>query len=116
MPDGACNSGMGVHMEYYADISTEIFEKIRDHETTKLSLNGDYAKKLTGADQWPWFQKGDGLKLYHPGELPEALRVEILAFLEPFNDLDVHMEIVLHEWMMSLPDDVPDEHSGLAFW
>ena len=56
-------------MEHYLDIETELFEKIREHETTRIQI----PREINGRE----VRTGDTLKLYHPGDGTEALRVEV---------------------------------------
>lgn len=56
-------------MEHYLDIETELFEKIKEHETTEIRI----PRCIDGRK----VKTGDTLKLYHPGDETEALRVEI---------------------------------------
>ena len=92
-------------MEYYLDISTDRFEKIRDHQTLDLCLSKEEAIKASGKKEEPFFKIGDGLKLYHPSDFPEALRVEIESINETDDADQVCLTIRLNEWMMSFPDD-----------
>ena len=102
-------------MEYYFDITTDQFEKIRDHETLDLYLSKAQTEKVTGKEEGPFFKVGDGLKLYHPSDFPEALRVEVETVDEPHDPDQVHLTIRLNEWMMSFPEDRrdSDEFGGL---
>jgi hypothetical protein len=101
-------------MEYYADISTEQFERIRDHETSDLILDRSLACRITGKDADPLFTQGDGLKLYHPSEYPEALRVLVCSLGEAPDSDSVLIHISLEEWMMSFPDDSSGGSKGLG--
>ena len=92
-------------MEYYADISTDQFEKIREHETKDLFLPLSLAQKLTGNSDYPCFKAGEGLKLYHPSAFPEALRVEIRSVEDDGDPETIHLTVELNEWMMAFPDD-----------
>lgn len=56
-------------MEHYLDIETERFEKIKEHEATWMSVPRRVAGREIGI--------GDVLKLYHPGDPTEAIRVEV---------------------------------------
>lgn len=62
-------------MEHYLDIETVLFEKIKEHETTKMRIPPCINKKEV--------RMGDTLKLYHPGDETEALRVEIVNIEKP---------------------------------
>ena len=95
-------------MEYYFDITTDQFEKIRDHETLDLYLSKAQTEKVTGKEEGPFFKVGDGLKLYHPSDFPEALRVEVKTVDEPHDPDQIHLTIRLNEWMMSFPEDRRD--------
>ena len=101
-------------MEYYADISTEQFEKIRDHETTDLILDRSLACRITGKDADPLFTEGDGLKLYHPSEYPEALRVKVCSLGEAPDSGSILIHISLEEWMMSFPDEPSGGNDGFG--
>ena len=56
-------------MEHYLDIETERFEKIKEHEVTWILVPRRVAGREIGI--------GDVLKLYHPGDPTEAIRVEV---------------------------------------
>lgn len=56
-------------MEHYLDIETERFEKIKEHEVTWILVPRRVAGREIGV--------GDVLKLYHPGDPTEAIRVEV---------------------------------------
>ena len=104
-------------MKYYVDISTEQFEGLRDHETDELVIPRSLAEELTGRGAYPFFETGDELKLYHPSDDPEALRMEILSFPggeEESGDLRIRLK--LNEWMMALPKEEFSEDSELLFW
>ena len=100
-------------MEHILDIETEVFEKIKDHEILQFkvpaTMNGVEIKKF------------DTLKLYHPGEEIEALRIEVVG-LEPVMEGQnqdssgsetVHKEMILVEfqlleWMFQMETELDD--------
>ena len=54
----------------YIDIGDKEFQRLKEHETSRLLLNRtDYSQD---------FAPGDVLKLYHPGDPAEALRVSVV--------------------------------------
>lgn len=100
-------------MEYILDIETEVFEQIKNHETVHLQvpavMNGAKLKKF------------DTLKLYHPGEEIEALRIEVVD-LERMpeeegrdyaggtvsEDGTVRIEFQLLEWMFQMETELDE--------
>lgn len=87
-------------MEYYMDISTELFEKIKEHETEELLFKEEELNVLTKKNEFPYFEQGDTLKLYHPGEDPEAFRLEITG--EKIKNGQISLSFERLEWMMAL--------------
>lgn len=103
----------GISVEHILDIETEVFEKIKNHEILQLkvpaTMNGVEIKKF------------DTLKLYHPGEKIEALRIEVVG-LEPVTEEQnqdssgsetVHKEMILVEfqlleWMFRMETELDD--------
>lgn len=103
-------------MKYYVDISTKQFEGLRDHETDELVIPLPLAQKLTNGKDYPYFQTGDELKLYHPSDDPEALRMEILSFPGGEEEGELRIRLKLNEWMMALPKEEFDEDADVLFW
>lgn len=103
----------GKSVEHILDIETEVFGKIKNHEILQLkvpaTMNGVEIKKF------------DTLKLYHPGEEIEALRIEVVG-LEPVTEEQnqdssgsetVHKEMILVEfqlleWMFRMETELDD--------
>lgn len=103
----------GISVEHILDIETEVFEKIKDHEILQFkvpaTMNGVEIKKF------------DTLKLYHPSEEIEALRIEVVG-LEPVTEEQnqdssgsetVHKEMILVEfqlleWMFRMETELDD--------
>lgn len=101
-------------MEYVLDIETEVFEKIKNHETVYFRapalIRGERIKKF------------DTLKLYHPGEEIEALRIEVvgmeqLAEEQRLSDSGgedtsanntIVVEFQLLEWMFQMETELDD--------
>lgn len=101
-------------MEYVLDIETEVFEKIKNHETVHFRapalIRGERIKKF------------DTLKLYHPGEEIEALRIEVvgmeqLAEEQRLSDSGgedtsanntIVVEFQLLEWMFQMETELDD--------
>ena len=103
-------------MKYYVDITTDQFERLRDHETEELVIPLSQARELTGGKDYPCFQIGDELKLYHPSDDPEALRMEILCFPEGEEEGELRIRLKLNEWMMALPEDEYSEDGEVLVW
>ncbi len=103
-------------MKYYVDISTEQFERLRDHETDELVIPLSLAEKLTNGKDYPCFKIGDELKLYHPSDDPEALRMEILSFPEGEEEGSLRIRLKLNEWMMALPKEEYNKDADVLFW
>lgn len=88
-------------MDYILDISTDIFERIKNHETTILPLSKEECPKELKA--------GDGIKLYHPGNQDEALRVVVKGLMqEDAPGCSVQVEIELAEWMFRMETELDD--------
>lgn len=103
----------GKSVEHILDIETEVFEKIKNHEILQLKVPAT----MNGVE----IKKYDTLKLYHPGEEIEALRVEVVG-LEPVTEEQnqdssgsetVHKEMILVEfqlleWMFRMETELDD--------
>ena len=86
-------------MEYVLDIDTELFEKIKEHETVQLTVPA----MLQGRE----VKKYDTFKLYHPGEEVEALRIEVADVVEEKKN-DVVIEFQLLEWMFKMETELDE--------
>lgn len=84
-------------MEYVLDIETEVFEKIKNHETLHL--------KVPAMIQGIELKKYDTLKLYHPGEEIEALRVEVVDIRDS-GENNSEIELNLLEWMFRMETEL----------
>ena len=56
-------------MEHILDIETTLFRQIQEHETVEM--------EIPSRDEGREIKPMDTLKLYHPGEEIEALRIEV---------------------------------------
>lgn len=84
-------------MEHVFDIETAVFEQIKEHQTIHLTVPKE------GRDIKPF----DTLKLYHPGEDVEALRIEVTNVIEE-NETDVTIEFQLLEWMFQMETELDE--------
>lgn len=85
-------------MEHYLDIDTELFEKIKEHETTRIQI----PRMINGRE----VRIGDTLKLYHPGDEGEALRVEMTGVEEMDGNAEVSFDLL--EWMCRLETELDE--------
>ena len=85
-------------MDHYIDVSDEIFDALQSHSTDILPLS------LTeGAD----YQLGDSLKLYHPSNPHEALRVQIDKIdKKEENDAELLLHCSLLEWIFQIETEL----------
>lgn len=90
-------------MEHYIDITTEMFEQIQNHETTVLLL----PQRMYQAKP----QVGDTMKLYHPANPEEALRIEIQSVEEISTEEGEScwkLEITLLEWVFRMETELDE--------
>lgn len=96
-------------MEHYLDIETALFTKIKEHETE----NAVIPRQIGGREVRP----GDTLKLYHPGDETEALRVEITA-VKPDGEATekLHITFALLEWMCQVETELDEMLKEEEMW
>ncbi|HIW60484.1 MAG TPA: hypothetical protein H9880_11475 [Candidatus Anaerobutyricum avicola] len=96
-------------MEHYLDIETALFTKIKEHETE----NAVIPRQIGGREVRP----GDTLKLYHPGDETEALRVEITA-VKPDGEATEKLQITfaLLEWMCQVETELDEMLKEEEMW
>lgn len=90
-------------MEYYIDITTEMFEQIQNHEVHAVCL----PKHLFRAEP----KTGDTMKLYHPANPEEALRVEIQNVEEAEEEgagAGWKLELALLEWVFRIETELDE--------
>lgn len=88
-------------MEHYLDIETERFEKIKEHEMTWILVPRRVAGREIGV--------GDVLKLYHPGDPTEAIRVEVTDVQTADAGQEfIRVSFVLLEWMCRLETELDE--------
>ena len=101
-------------MEYVLDITTDVFENIKEHRTLHLTVPA----VIEGNE----IHKYDTLKLYHPGEEVEAFRIEIVDIMEKSiceeaeqgqmsvdtDEKNVVVEFQLLEWMFQMETELDD--------
>ena len=89
-------------MQYYIDLTTDQFQKLKDHESENVRIPEDQALELTGSDKKPYFTENDTLKVYHPSKDPEALRFAVTGPSTEEEDGTVVIPVELLEWMAIL--------------
>lgn len=90
-------------MEHILDVETEAFIRVKEHETTRLEVPA----VIEGRE----LRQYDTIKLYHPGDEREAVRIEISEITETGGQDDVQISFALLEWMYRL--DTESEASGI---
>ena len=87
-------------MDRYIDVPDEVFEALQNHLTDLLVLHSDMAKD---------FQVGDCLKLYHPSNPEEALRIQIdrMDFAKTESgEGDILFHCTLLEWIFRIETEL----------
>lgn len=82
-------------MDYILDISTELFEQIKHHEISTFFIEKNVLPEE--------IKEGDALKLYHPGNKEEALRV-LVKKAKP----DGEIQFELLEWMFRMETELDE--------
>lgn len=86
-------------MEHILDIDTEVFEKIKNHETLQIEIPSEINQRRV--------KEGDDLKLYHPGNPAEALRIHLVKLTQRQKDkVLAHFE--LSEWMFWMETELDE--------
>ncbi len=84
-------------MEHIVDISDEEFISLQNHITDKLTLEKGIASV---------FQVGDSMRLYHPSNKEEALRVQIDKIKE--NNTSFELYCSLLEWVFQIETELDE--------
>lgn len=87
-------------MEHYLDIATDVFNKIKEHVTEEIEI----PCLISGREVQP----GDTMKLYHPADETEALRIEITGVSNATGNQTVTASFVLLEWMCRLETELDE--------
>lgn len=84
-------------MEHYLDVEDALFEQIKEHAITEISV----PHAINGTE----IKEGDVLKLYHPGDNTEALRIEITAMKKAEPQMR-YVSFILLEWMCRIETEL----------
>lgn len=99
-------------MDQYVDITDQAFEALREHESDQLIFNKDLAdeelqgKTMEEMDQYKSLCEGDSLKLYHPSNPEEALRVQIDKKEESQTEIILHCSLL--EWIFHIETELDE--------
>ncbi|MBQ9156442.1 MAG: hypothetical protein IJ137_06660 [Eubacterium sp.] len=95
-------------MNHYLDIDDELFRAIQNHEISQISLEQDLFSSQV--------KVGDELKLYHPGDPAEALRVEVDKVEEDSGKRMLKLQITLTEWLFQIETDLDHQLQDENSW
>lgn len=99
-------------MEHILDVDTELFTKVKEHEIEEMEVPA----RVRGQE----LRRYDTIKLYHPGDEAEALRIEISDIKAEecaSSQESVRIAFTLLEWMYRLDTDVLGyDDSSDVFW
>ena len=95
-------------MDHYIDISDELFLQIQNHELTEIIL-----PECVYSDR---VNEGVVLKLYHPADPAEALRVQVNRAAACPDQEGQKLEIELLEWIFQIETELDEQLREEQLW